>query len=336
MAQALPFAPRQEAPPEQESAQRRGTAPPAEGRPSDSTRLTDRSQDLVFPVPSPGARPVDSRPPIGLLAHPEVTRRRVEALSDYHDCNIYSERDGFICSSRFSCRDSMAKLTGCSFYEAQGATVAPYYDLVEGDRPLRVMVVPMETGADQIRFSVEKRTAETLKAKRLSFQQRNPHMKGVTFALQLALGGLELGDTPESEIVRCRDGRQVHLFDAFAMVNSALCSAVKTDTMASVARPQMRENCMKHLLRTIEILQPTLLISQGVGVGKVLGDHFAIDRWHADGVAACHVGEVRFAWVGLCHPSVRDRRNWSSLGSSYLQQEVRPRIELARRLDVTS
>jgi hypothetical protein len=51
------------------------------------------------------------------------------------------------------------------------------------------------------------------------------------------------------------------------MANLLLCSAVaNADGQASRNTAIMRKNCARHLIETIDILQPTLVISQGWGL----------------------------------------------------------------------
>ena len=109
---------------------------------------------------------------------------------------------------------------------------------------------------------------------------RNAHMKGVTLALRLALGlpykdrnGKPLVDH-DSEWVTFTDGKGAHLFECFAMTNLLLCSAVLKDgSQKSLAT---HRSCARtvphHLVETIGILKPTLVISQGWGLVDTLQD----------------------------------------------------------------
>ena len=74
---------------------------------------------------------------------------------------------------------------------------------------------------------------------------------------------------PREEQVNFTDGTSDHLFECFAMANLLLCSAVaKAGGQASRGTAVMRNNCARHLVATIDILQPTLVISQGLDTGR--------------------------------------------------------------------
>ncbi len=59
------------------------------------------------------------------------------------------------------------------------------------------------------------------------YQARNPHMRGTANVLRL-LFGIPLGADHNSEFMMI-EGERIHIFDAFALVNYLLCSAVSAD-----------------------------------------------------------------------------------------------------------
>ena len=207
-----------------------------------------------------------------------MSKRRAERLQSYLTKQVWdpSTRKAwpdFICACKEACKASAAKRSA-SFHAAQGHAVGDCYDLrTADDVPFRVLIVPMEAGGGETYFSVEGRTEKVRESGRLRFQKRNAHMKGVTLALRLALGlpyqdrnGAPLLDH-DSERVTFADGKGAHLFDCFAMANLLLCSAVlKRGSQKSLAPQVMRDNCVHHLVKTIGILKPTLVISQGWGL----------------------------------------------------------------------
>ena len=212
--------------------------------------------------------------------------------------------------------------------------------------PFRVLVVPMEAGGGDSFFSVPERTDEIRKSANLPFQKRfpgdkarNPHMKGVTLALRLALG-LPYADLrgqpyiePDEDRVTFTDGSTDFLFECFAMANLLLCSAVaKKSSQAGRGTPVMRENCAHHLVKTIDILQPTLVISQGWGLVKTLRDSLGVTREEPLNLDKCHLYECalngnRFVWVALYHPT----RFWSTINQFYFKETVVPAIKIARK-----
>ena len=101
--------------------------------------------------------------------------------------------------------------------------------------------------------------------------------------------------------------------------------------MSSRQTQIMRDNCAKHLVETIGILQPTLVISQGSKIAPTLrrnlGAKHQIDLNldHGD-LYDCELNGDRFVWVALYHPS----RKWSSIDHRYFKRTVVEAIPKAR------
>jgi uracil-DNA glycosylase len=207
-------------------------------------------------------------------------------------------------------------------------------------------MVPMEAGGGDHYFSVEVRTNEVRKSGRLPWYQdqpggefRNAHMKGVTLALRLAfnLRYADRHDSPlldhETERLSFTDDTDAHLFECFAMANLLLCSAVpKQGSQKSLANAVMRANCIQHLVATINILQPTLVISQGWSLVDTLWDSLCVTRQANLNVPDCYLTDCNlngnpFAWVALYHPT----RFWSSINQPYFKETAVPAIRAARR-----
>lgn len=252
----------------------------------------------------------------------QATRRRLAALHAYYSAAVL-DGDRFVCSSAAACETSAAK-PGVGFYEAQGSAVGPWYDVWEDGVPTRVLVVPMETGRPRTRVSVEERTAEVQVLAQRRWRQWNPHMRGVGLALRLAFGR-GLGEDEDGLHLPTPDG-PIHLLDAYAMANLLLCSAVQLGTVNSRSTPVMRRNCSRHLAATIDVLEPTLVISQGATVSAPVGSVVNVTDRHSERVATCLVNGRPFVWVDLHHPT----RLWSSLGHAYLHEVVAPAITTGR------
>lgn len=253
---------------------------------------------------------------------------RVAALQDYLAAHVLDTRGSFICSSARSCKTSAQRRPDTAFLEAQGHSVGPAYDMAtETGAPFRVLVIPMEVGGsnpDNHHRTVEQRTQDLLISGSLPFRARNPHMKGVTFALRLAFG-LPVGDEA-AEHLHFIDGTTAQLFSCFAMTNLLMCSAVATGTMSSRSNSVMRANCSRHMLATVEILQPTLVISQGAGLQSPLRTALGVTRVLSPNLYECDLNGNRFIWASLHHPT----RNWSALTHPYLHDTVIPTIDQAR------
>src|SRR5215208_5327402 len=151
-------------------------------------------------------------------------------------------------------------------------------------------------------------------------------MKGVTFALRLAFG---LPVDADIEHIQFDDGSSARLFDVYAMTNLLLCSAVDEGAAKSRSTGAMRRSCSRHLRATLEILQPTLVISQGASLDKTLLATLGVTGIVTPNVATCDLDGNRFVWVSLRHPS---RGNWQSLKCAYLHEVVVPAIKEGRKL----
>lgn len=198
-----------------------------------------------------------------------TSQQRAEDLESYLTNWVAKTTVGrMVCASYADCQASAGR---AAFYEAQGDAVGSCYDLTTVNGvPLRVLIVPIDAGGRGKYASVTVRTGHVRASGRLRFTDRNGHMGGVTLALRLALGlpyqksnGEHFID-PCEEQVKFTDGTHAHLFECFAMANMTLCAAVtKKGGQHSCQTQVMRDNCTTHLQNTIDILQPTLVISQG-------------------------------------------------------------------------
>ncbi|MGN9811524.1 hypothetical protein ACTMSW_19480 [Micromonospora sp. BQ11] len=221
-----------------------------------------------------------------------------------------------------------------AFTAAQLSHVGHHYDLVLDGVPTRTLVIAMETGRAREGVTLKERHAEVMKSASLTFTARNPHMRGVTSALRLAVGREPGADRDGEHLDLGGTRTPVHLFDAYAMANMRLCSAVVSGTSKSLGNPTMSQNCAPHMAATIKILQPTLCIVQGVEVYKALTT--LMSRRHQ---LAPHLEQARIAGVdtliaAFTHPSaMRLIAHWGRVTSApYLYDTVAPTIKTAHRL----
>jgi len=256
--------------------------------------------------------------------------RRYTALAHYCGSEILTSDGRFVCRSGSTCATSALRRPGRAFFEGQLSYLGRHYDTCTDEGvPLRVLVVPMETGREREHVDLETRRDEVLASAALPFRKRNPHMRGVTLALRLAFG-CDLDEEPEGEYLLAPGGG-IHLFEAFAMANLLLCSAVKTETTKSAQTAVMRSQCSRHLAATVNVLAPTLVISQGKRLSPALNDLFALETRHSAQVSTRTVGGTRFVWVDLFHPTF----TWDWLARPYLWQVAVPAIRLARTMALT-
>lgn len=262
---------------------------------------------------------------------PNATIRRVRRLAEYMSDSVLDDEKAFKCSSFRSCKESTEAKRGVRFFEGQLSHVGLHYDTTVDGAPFRVLIVPLDAGNERSRVSLVERRDEQVRVRiGESWRDHNPHMRGVALALRLAFGG-QVGIDSEGEWLKTAAGR-VHVFDAFAMANLTLCSAIvpreKSVSSGTKSRTTaiMRRNCLSHLMSTISILQPTLVIGQGAPVRVTLRETLDFERRLGEFVWIASLGGARFVWVPLSHPTY----HWSSPGYSELHDVVIPSISVAR------
>jgi len=99
----------------------------------------------------------------------------------------------------------------------------------------------------------------------------------------------------------------------------------------------MRKNCQRHLAKTLSILEPTLLITQGKSMhdqtplGPLLTDRLAIKP---NLFEATIPGGTRSIVCASSHPYQVGHQElaWFRIGDDYLEQVVRPTLRCAMRM----
>lgn len=122
----------------------------------------------------------------------------------------------------------------------------------------------MDTGRRAGGVTMDARRTQIADSAALSFNGRNPHMRGTTLALR-AWFGREEWDERANEFL-CLGGRGVHLFDAYGMADVRLCSAVRPGSTKSWGTSTMSRNCLRHLSATVDALEPQLVVLQGTRI----------------------------------------------------------------------
>lgn len=262
------------------------------------------------------------------------TEEKVLALERYLTTNVLSTE--FVCRHYRECKSSHCE----KFYEGQLHHVGRYYDLLSDDLPFRIVVVGQEYGMPPARASSEVRYAMVMKSafgSRFTAgggeEARNPHMRGTTSVLRL-LFGIPLGVDYESEFLTINSERR-HLFDAFALVNYLLCSAVPDDeTKRGKATPTMKRNCREHFREALRILEPSVVIVQGKSFWmSCVKDAFDL-VWHeAHDVYTARLGTMQTLVAAFTHPSAPLwKDNWGTNDRTpYLVNTVKPSISWVRQ-----
>ena len=256
-------------------------------------------------------------------------RRR--ALEEYLTGNVLATE--FICTHFDECRSSHAG----PFYEGQLHHVGRFYDLLFNGLPLRIVIVGQEYGDgpelvdSQARYEMIMRSGRDLRFKAGGgYKQRNPHMRGTTNVLRL-LFGIPLGTDHESEF-KTIDGERVHLFDAFALVNYLLCSALSNDgTTRGLATPTMMKNCQHHFREALRILQPSVVVVQGKTFWPWVESAFDSVTHRAHEVHDARLGSMQTFLASFTHPSALYPGNWGANDHTpYLLNTVVPSIAWIR------
>ncbi|MFI7080325.1 hypothetical protein ACIBO1_23775 [Micromonospora sp. NPDC049903] len=275
-----------------------------------------------------------------LASDPAATARRIESLRRYLMANVLAESGACVCRSLDRCRRSAlrdragAARPNAAFAAGQLSHVGRHYDLRLGDRPLRILVIAMETGRPREGVSLDERHTKVMTSAATAFPSRNPHMRGVASALRLAVGR-DPGPDRNGELLRLPGRlRSVHLFDAYAMANLRLCSATVAGSAKSLGNPTMSRNCLPHLSATVRILEPTLCIVQGVEVHRTLTTVMSNRRRLGSHLERARIAGVDTLVAAFTHPSaMRLTDHWGRLTSApYLDGTVVPTLRAAHQL----
>lgn len=241
----------------------------------------------------------------------------------------------FCCASQDACRGSLKP--GVEMAEGQLSHLGHHYDLKRYGKPLRIMVVGQEDGGLighvtlQARYDRIHRVAglERRYYRLPEHTGRNFHMRGVTSALRLIFDK-GLGTDWDGEFIQTADGDRFHIFDAFALVNVLLCAAHKPGSATGQATNVMKRNCLKHFAATLEILEPTLLVLQGVGVQNWVAPALGMMEEITPYLARAHLRGADPLVCRFSHPSARGKLRWGArLDASYLIEVVEPTIRRA-------
>ena len=163
------------------------------------------------------------------------------------------------------------------------------------------------------------------------YPARNPHMRGTTSLLRLIFG-IPLGTDHESEFIMI-DGKRVHIFDAFALVNYLLCSAVATDGgKRGMATRTMKRNCRGHFREVMRVLEPSLVVVQGKTFWVSIREAFDRVSQETEHVFRARLGTAETLVAVFTHPSAHFPYNWgANHQTQYLLGTVAPAIEYIRQ-----
>lgn len=236
----------------------------------------------------------------------ESTRYRAR-LEEALRGKVLGDQGQFNCGHAVRCSASASR-KGFGFAGGQLSYIGDSYACDSDGHPFRVLVVSMQVGDAEAPVDMERRSAQIAVRIRQRPGERNPHMRGVTRALQI-LHGLTVG--PDDEWLA--DG--THVLRAYAMANSTLCSCLPTGAKSRRGKPteEMLRNCSSHLLATLLALEPTIIQAQGIDTAAVVERlATAVDRQSAN-VARVSIGGLNAVLCSTSHPSSGPPSSWSSL-----------------------
>jgi len=264
----------------------------------------------------------------------ERSARRTRELHEYLSASVLRD-EHLVCRHYGRCRSSHFGV----FFEGQLHHVGHSYDLLRDSRPLRIMVVGQEYGGGPAMVTLDERYRMVYQGSGIGsrfkadgvHRARNPHMRGTTSVLRL-LFGLPLGTDHQSELLEV-SGRQVHLFDAFALVNYLLCTAIASDGGSrGCSTAAMRENCRGHFCQALDILDPTVVVVQGKGFWPLVKRCFDTSRRVSDSLHLARRGSCRAHVAVFSHPSAMGESNWGlNDHTPYLLETVVPTVLALRR-----
>jgi hypothetical protein len=258
------------------------------------------------------------------------TPQRKIILSRYCRENIQLG-DQFTCQYFNQCRSSHQGI----FYEGQLHHVGNHYDMSTSGLPFQVMVVGQEYGHGPSLVSMDDRSQMVLVQTGLNktFANRNPHMRGTTSALR-QLFGIPLGGDHSDEYLQSPGGERFHIFDAFALVNYLLCSAVSLgEGRRGKSTSIMRKNCLVHFKNAIEILEPTVVVVQGKSFWASVQNAFSKLKKINDALYSAEINHQKVMIAVFTHPSTPDNtHNWGrDAKTPYLLGTVVPTIQFIRQ-----
>jgi hypothetical protein len=258
---------------------------------------------------------------------PDRTQARIGGLEAYFSEQVLGD-------GHFHCRHYLeCNASSNIFHEGQLPHVGKNYDLEIEGRPTRIVFVGQEYGSAHTLVDLAQRSSMIENSASAGFGGRNLHMKGTTSQLRLLLGRA-LG--PDEDGERLVDA---HIFDGFALVNYLLCSSLKAPRAIDAkgggkgnSSAVMRANCGHHFFRTLEILEPTLVLVQGQGVRQWLAKSLNLPSRGPVAEQARIAGRLT-EFLTFDHPSAGGKSGYwgNSTRSRYLTEIVEPQISLYRR-----
>jgi uracil-DNA glycosylase len=91
----------------------------------------------------------------------------------------------------------------------------------------------------------------------------------------------------------------------------------------------MLNNCERHFQATLEILEPTIVVIQGIKVWKWSKNVLVPIKKRSENLFECDLAGRRVMVAAFTHPSAWGPDRWDSPTSVYFKQVVRPTLRRA-------
>ena len=264
----------------------------------------------------------------------EVTAWRTSQLDAYLS-KFVDDGTRLTCLSASECIRTATAKPGVDFHSGQLSYVGPRYDLNVDGSELRVAVLGMEVGRPPEHITMVERARQQRAVMEQTPGSRSPHMTGTTSALRVMFGGRPGADRKGETLTDAETGETFHVMDAYSLLNLRLCSAVAKGSTTSRPSPEMTVNCGRHLRKSLEILEPSILILQSSKAMPALKPILTSSTRISDHLFEARIRDREFLVASFWHPyqhGIHGKSNWGRLPSTpYLDDVVVPTLVEARR-----
>ncbi len=272
------------------------------------------------------------------------TQARIQRLKQYYEKKVLDSQ-GFICQCYAGCRGSVRSIP--NYYTGQPSHVGSKYDLQKDGRELRLIITGISYGHDGGYATMEQRSRLVVDEVGVACQfykpdkfhskephnHRNPHMRGTTLLLKrILLGQQSLGNYASwrDEFIDKVGEKQDHIYNMFGLVNLLLCSAVAGNASDKSSR-LMKQNCFRHYIQTLKILEPNLVILQTKGQFEPLLKGAGLEKYwrrQNENLGYFKGAGLKFVVCEFYHPAYR-RQFWGCKPTAYFQNTVLPTLDVA-------
>jgi hypothetical protein len=282
-----------------------------------------------------GHRKMDKKPTDGstnkgssrdlLFSNQDVTERRYQELRSYYERSVLKNGE-LKCKHKFTCRDSCK----VCFSKASLPHIGRHYDMQISDKPQRLVVIGLDAPKQKEPCDLDQRRELFVDNLIKKGGPQNPHLRGTEQILRTMLG-IENGKDDDDRRQNI-NGEAIYLFETFSFLNICMCSCAQGTS--SRLTKKMKRNCSEHLGKALSVLEPTLIVLQGISsVWKIFEEVFE-GQIAFDGEDGDMSGDIVEATLGECrvlafhHPSYPAKNwGWGTKENGYFRCIVKPALE---------